>query len=152
MSERSVTPATFVIERHYDLPPARVFAAWSDPAAKRRWFGEADGWSTEQHDLEFRVGGREVFRGAPQGGATYTFDGRYQDIVTDQRIIYAYTMDEDDKRISASLATVEFQADGKGTRLVFTEQGAFLDGYDNPAAREGGTHELLDAMEAELRR
>jgi uncharacterized protein YndB with AHSA1/START domain len=35
----SVEHATFVIERRYDASPARVFAAWADPAAKRRWFG-----------------------------------------------------------------------------------------------------------------
>ena len=39
----------------------------------------------------------------------------------------------DDTRISVSLATVELKPAGKGTRLIFTEQGAFLDGYDDPA-------------------
>jgi len=47
---------------------------------------------------------------------------------------------------------VEFQPQGAGTRLVYTEQGAFLDGYDTSAEREHGTGELLDALGAELRR
>ena len=38
MTERSVTHATFVIERTYDASPARVFAAWSEAEAKARWF------------------------------------------------------------------------------------------------------------------
>ncbi len=38
MTDRSVTHATFVVERRYDASPARVFAAWADPAAKARWF------------------------------------------------------------------------------------------------------------------
>ena len=58
----------------------------------------------------------------------------------------------DETRISVSLATVEFKPEGDGTRLIFTEQGAFLDGYDEPAQREHGTGELLDALGAELRR
>jgi hypothetical protein len=35
---------------------------------------------------------------------------------------------------------------------VYTEQGAFLDGYDDPAGREEGTHALLDKLGAELAR
>jgi hypothetical protein len=57
-----------------------------------------------------------------------------------------------DTRISVSLATVEFKPAGKGTRLIFTEQGAFLDGHDTPAQREQGTGYLLDALGEELRR
>ena len=147
MTERSVVHATSVIERTYDASPARVFAAWADPAAKAGWFGAAGG-----HELDFRVGGREINRGGPPGGPVYTFDARYHDIVPDQRIVYAYDMYLDQTRISVSLATVELQPVGNGTRLLFTEQGAFLDGHDQPQYREQGTGDLLDALGAELRR
>ena len=70
----------------------------------------------------------------------------YQDIVENQRIIYAYDMHIDDRRISVSLATIELKPEGSGTRLIFTEQGAFLDGYDDPGDRERGTRLLLDAL------
>ena len=55
-------------------------------------------------------------------------------------------------RISASVATVELTPDSRGTRMVYTEQGAFLDGHDTPAQREHGTRELLDNLAAELER
>ena len=55
-------------------------------------------------------------------------------------------------RISASVATVELTPDSRGTRMVYTEQGAFLDGHDTPAQREHGTRELLDNLAAELAR
>ena len=51
-----------------------------------------------------------------------------------------------------SLATVELRPAGAGTRLIYTEQGAFLDGHDKPQYREEGTGGLLDALGAELRR
>ena len=47
---------------------------------------------------------------------------------------------------------MELEPEGAGTRLVYTEQGAFLDGYDNPDDRERGTAELLDALGRELER
>ena len=152
MTERSVTHATFVVERTYDAPPARVFAAWANPAAKARWFAGPDEWGPGEHELDFRVGGREISRGGPKGGPVHAFDGRYHDIVPDQRIVYTYDMHLDDTRISVSLATVELKPAGTGTRLTFTEQGAFLDGHDTPAQREQGTGALLDALGAELRR
>jgi uncharacterized protein YndB with AHSA1/START domain len=150
VSERSVTHATFVIERTYDTPPARVFAAWAEPEAKARWFGP-DG-DRGDYELDFKVGGRELNRGSAPDGDVYTYDARYQDIVMDERIVYTYDMLRGDTRISVSLATVEFKPDGSGTKLVFTEQGAFLDGQDTPDLREGGTGSLLDALGVELGR
>jgi uncharacterized protein YndB with AHSA1/START domain len=152
MPERSVTHATFVIERSYDAAPARVFAAWATPEAKRRWFGGPEDWERSGYELDFRVGGRERASGGPPGGQVHTYDARYQDIVPNERIIIAYDMHLDDKRISVSLATVEMKPAGKGTRLTFTEQGAFLDGFDDPRLRERGTADLLDALGKELER
>jgi len=57
----------------------------------------------------------------------------------------------DGTRISVSLATVEFTAAGdSGTHMVFTEQGAFLDGQESPARRAEGMGGLLDALGEEL--
>jgi uncharacterized protein YndB with AHSA1/START domain len=152
VTDRSVTHASFVIERTYDATPARVFSAFADPAAKRRWFvGPADGGSSE-HELDFRVGGRELSRGTGPDGRPYTYEARYQDIVPDRRIVFTYDMYQADTRISVSLATVELAPEGAATRLIFTEQDAFLDGRDNVADREHGSRELLDALAAELHR
>jgi uncharacterized protein YndB with AHSA1/START domain len=70
--------------------------------------------------------------------------------VPGKRIIYAYDMHSDEDRISVSLATVEIEPDGEGTRLSLTEHGVFLDGRDEPARREHGTHALMDALGAHL--
>jgi len=58
----------------------------------------------------------------------------------------------DETRISVSLATVAFRPAGTRTRLIVTEQGAFVVGYDTPTQREQGTGALLGALGAELRR
>jgi uncharacterized protein YndB with AHSA1/START domain len=150
MSERSVEHNTFVVERTYPVTPAKVFAAWSDPEAKARWFGNPD-QGAEEFELDFRVGGSEFSRGEVEGSA-YSYEARYQDIVQDERIVYAYDMHAGDRRISVSLGTVELTAEGDGTRLTYTEQGAFLDGLDTAAQRESGTGTLFDALGDELAR
>jgi uncharacterized protein YndB with AHSA1/START domain len=150
MTARSVQHATFTIERIYDAPPAQVFNAFAAPAAKARWFGGPDEWVKQRHEFDFRVGGRERLSGGPPGGTVHAFDARYQDIVPDERIIYTYDMHLDDRRISVSLATVEFKPAGAGTRLIFTEQAVFLDGFDDAGSRERGTAWLLDKLGASL--
>jgi uncharacterized protein YndB with AHSA1/START domain len=152
MTERSVTHATFTIERTYDAASEKVFAAFADPTAKRRWFVEGEGWHIDEFEMDFRPGGIEtsVFRFGD--GPTGRNDTVYQDIVENHRIIAAYTMTIGGNRISASLATTELEPAGAGTRLTYTEQGAFLDGHDNAAQRESGCRGLLEALAAELGR
>ena len=146
MSERSVTHTTFTLERSYDAAPAKVFKAFADPAIKRRWFVEGEGWEVEEFTGEFKVGGVERSRFRFRGGAPVRNDTSYHDIVPNERIIFAYTMTIGENRISSSLATFQFKPSGTGTQLIFTEQGAFLDGLDSAGPREGGWKELLDAL------
>jgi uncharacterized protein YndB with AHSA1/START domain len=142
MSERSTEHAAFVVERVYDASLDRVFAAWSDPQAKARWFHGSEG----EFELDFRVGGWERGRGTLPDGREYSFEALYQDIVPGRRIVYTYDMLVDGIRISVSVATAEFKPERDGTRLVFTEQGAFLDGHEIPARREHGMGSLLDSL------
>ena len=142
MSERSIEHATFVVERVYDASPDRVFDAWSNPQAKTRWYDGSEG----KFELDFRVGGLERFGGTLPDGREYAYRALYQDIVPGRRIVYTYEMLLDGIRISVSLATAEFKPERDGTRLVFTEQGAFLDGHDMPARREQGMGSLLDSL------
>ncbi len=131
--------ATFTIERVYPATPARVFRAWSNKEAKTAWAYCHAEWPVTDHVFDFRVGGREYLVTGPVGGTRHIFNGHFFDIVPDQRIVYAYDMHLDDRRISVSLTTIEFFAVAGGTRMVFTEQGVFLDGYDDIAGREEGT-------------
>ena len=152
MTERSAIHGTFAIERVYDASPARVFKAWSDPTAKARWFVGPSEWQLVDRAIDFKVGGKEHLSGRFPTGRVSTFDGYYHDIVPDQRIVYSYDMRLNQTHISVSLATVELKAEGSGTRLTFTEQAVFLDGYDDGGGRERGTRVLLDQLGAELRR
>jgi uncharacterized protein YndB with AHSA1/START domain len=142
MTERSVEHAIFVVERRYDAAPENVFAAWSSRDAKAQWFGDP----ADRFELDFRVGGQELHEGIDPRGEPYSFGAVYQDIVEPERILYTYEMLLGETRISVSVATVELRPDEAGTRLVYTEQAAFLDGHDTPAQRQHGMGSLLDAL------
>ena len=145
--KRWVVHATFCLERTYDASPARIWKAFTDPTAKARWFGEPSGqFNLMERSMDVRPGGRERLKGRWRGGVTSTFEAIYYDVVDHERLVYAYEVYLDDRKISVSLATAELKGDGKKTRLTITEQGAFLDGYDDAGSREQGTGELLDAL------
>ena len=144
---RTVVHDTFSIDRRYPAAPGRVFNAFADPATKKHWWADDEIEKNAPHVIDFRVGGRESMAGAiPGDGASFTFEAVYQDIVENSRIVYSYEMTMDGRRISVSVATLEFLADGDGTRLILTEQGAYLDGLDTSAQREEGTRGLLEAL------
>jgi hypothetical protein len=49
-------------------------------------------------------------------------------------------------KISVSQAAIEIMPEAGGTRLVLTEYGDYLDGYDDAGAREHGTNWLMDNL------
>ncbi len=155
MKEPAVIHNTFVIERSYPKPPERVFSAFADPAKKRRWYAAGEHHEIEQFDLDFRVGGAERFRyrfteGSPLPGMYINNEARYQDIVSNQRIVSASTMDLGEKRILASLLTIELLPTDKGTDLICTHQGTYLEWPDGAKLLEAGWRGLLDSLAAEL--
>ncbi|WP_299397712.1 SRPBCC family protein [Pelagibius sp.] len=146
MTDRRVDHETFTIERRFAAPPERVFAAWADPSAKRRWFAEGEGFTLKAYSLDFRIGGAEICDGLEPSGRSFLNETVYHDIVEHRRLVFSYRMVMGGVPISVSLATVELEPAGEATRMVFTEQAAFLDGGDTRSAREGGWGWLLDRL------
>ena len=146
MSKRSATHATFTIERTYAASPQKVFAAFADPRSKAKWFGGPDDWEKSNFTSDFRVGGAESISGGPPEGPKHYYNAIYWDIIENARIVIGYDMHLDDQRISVSLGTTEIKPDGAGTKLIYTEQSVFLDGFDDAGGRERGTRELFDNL------
>jgi uncharacterized protein YndB with AHSA1/START domain len=144
---RSVVHASFHLERTYSAPVERVWKALTDESAKDKWFGGSPReWELLERQMDVRVGGRERVKGRWPNGLVSTFDAAYLDVIPNERLVYSYVMHIDDKKISVSLATMQLRAEGAKTTLKVTEQGAFLDGYDDAGKREHGTGYLLDAL------
>jgi len=149
MGERSAEHAIFRIERVYSALPKRVYQAWTNPEMKARWYGPTD--QVDALLLDYRIGGREHFTGEIPNGLVFGYEAIFHEIVPDHRIVYSYTMDFDKVRVSVSLVTVEITASGDDSaRLLFTEQGVYLDGADTPADREQGTRDMLEALATTL--
>lgn len=150
-SARSIKHASFVIERRLDYSPELVYRAWTQKDAKARWFnGPADKWKEEKREMDVRTAGREVLIGKFVDGSESRFEALYFDVVPEKRLVYAYDMYWQGKKISVTLASIEFVAAGKGTKLMVTEQHAFLDGYEDAGSRERGTQQLMQNLDLAL--
>jgi len=157
MPNPTVIHSTFVIERNYPAPLERVYAAFTDPEKKVRWFAQGGQTEVEKFEMDFRAGGTERtswrFReGSRFPGVALVNEGVYQDIVPNKRIVMASNMTIGDHRMSASLMTFEFLLTESGTDLIVTHQGAFFEGSDGPQMREEGWRKIIERLDAELAR
>ena len=107
--------------------------------------------SSHMNHPDFRVGGKERFHARWPSGMITDFQATYHDIVEGERIILAYDMFHDADKLSVSLLTIEFRAEGDKTRLIHTEQGAYLvGGAEAVQSREHGTTWHIDNLVALL--
>lgn len=141
----------FTVERHYHAAPARVFAAFADPAKKKSWFAVSDSHEITAFESDFRVGGVETVHyrfgpNTPFPGAELTNDGVYHDIVPERRIVSSSHMSLAGRRVSVALVTIELTPEGDGTDVTCTFQGAFFEGSDGPEMRKGGWEKLFDRL------
>ncbi|HTX13017.1 MAG TPA: SRPBCC family protein [Solirubrobacteraceae bacterium] len=147
----SICQHDFTIERRFRQSPEQTFQAFADPGLRQRWFRVPDSWTDTEWSLDFRIGGGELNAGRDPRGNHHVFRSRFHDIVSGERIVFAYDMLLDDRLTSVSLTTVELcRDDHGGTHLIFTEHGAFLDDLEDPAEREHGTGLFLDRLDALL--
>lgn len=149
MGQRSVLHTSFDIDRHFRASPRNVFKAWTDPDAKRRWSDCHADLSDTEYRLDFRPGGSERLRVVYPDGSVQLVQKHYFDIVPNARIIFGYDILLDERRLSVSLVTVQFEPSAQGTRMLYHEQVCYLDGHQDLEQRIRGTNEGFDRLDLE---
>jgi len=140
-----ITHSTFTLERRYPASVERVFQAWANPEARRRWMAQG-----AEHSQNFVVGGLETVKGFDGEGRALTYEARYAEIVPNQRILTTSTLHTEDRLSTVSVTSVEFRAEDANTLVVLTEHGIYLPGQEQPEWREHGTAQQLDTLAAEF--
>jgi len=105
------------IKRFINAPRARVYAAWTDPAQLREWFGPV--WvRTCELVAEARVGGEFRWDVINCDGKEVTIRGDYREVVPGEKIVFTWKHCDDElweNRIST--VTVELSDGDGGTEL-----------------------------------
>ena len=122
----SVTPLeshkpSLTIKRRLNAPPAKVYAAWTDPAQLGRWFGPSETVpGSVKASLDVRVGGKfgVSFDGCMDGNTEYhEVGGVYREVVPNQRLVFSWAWHSTPER--ESLVTISIKPEGSGSLLVF---------------------------------
>jgi uncharacterized protein YndB with AHSA1/START domain len=133
---------TVRIERTFQAPAERVFAAWTSEEVMRRWWQAERGWETTAAEVDLRVGGdvRVVMRD-PAKDAEYGGGGKYTEIEPPARLAFTWLWDGDTRR---TLIEIDFEEHDGATTVRFTHSGL----WDEKAVRshERGWGNILDSL------
>jgi uncharacterized protein YndB with AHSA1/START domain len=125
MEEAALKQKPFLtLERRYPVAPEKVWRAWTDPEAIRRWWAPSPGEPVSVAELDVRVGGRFriVFGGAD--GTAHECAGVYKEIVPHRKLVFTFSWPRTTPE-RVTLITIEFEKRGTETELVFRHEGLF---------------------------
>ncbi len=133
---------SLTLKRHLNAPPAKVYAAWTDPAKIAGWFGP-QGVMSVNAETDVRVGGR--FRVVMHtADDTHDVSGVYREVVPDQKLVFTWAWRTTPER--ESLVTILLRPDGDGTLLTLIHE-QFFDELARDRHGQGWTG-ALDKLEA----
>ena len=133
------------IKRHIKAPRDRVYAAWTDPAQMKQWFGPEN---VQTRDLiaDARVGGKFRWDLTNAEGEKMTMLGEYRELQLSRKIVFTWQwQDDEDWENHTSIVTVELDDADGGTELRLTHEQ-----LPNEASRDGhtrGWNSALDKLE-----
>ena len=112
------------LSRHYPVDAQKLWRAWTDPEAVKKWWGPGPGHSVSLAQLDVRVGGhfRIVFGGAE--GRDHECAGVYREVVPNRRLVFTWTWPNSTPE-RESLVTIVFRAAANGTELDFVHEQLF---------------------------
>jgi uncharacterized protein YndB with AHSA1/START domain len=134
------------LERHYAVPPAKVYRAWTQPEAIKRWWGPAGHATVSLAELDVRVGGRFRIVFGP-GGTENEVRGVYKEVVANRKLVFTWTWPNSTPE-RESLVTLRFLAANGGTTLDFRHEQLFDETVRDNHTR--GWTESLGKLEAFL--
>ena len=105
------------IERLIKAPRDQVYAAWTDPAQMKHWFGPEN---VETRDLiaDARVSGTFRWDLTNSEGEDMTILGEYRDLQPGKKIVFTWQWEDDeDWENHISIVTVELDDADGGTKL-----------------------------------
>lgn len=121
---------TSVLEKHFNVSPARVFAAWADLEQRAKWNSPSDDVVIRYTEDDFSVGGKDVSLCLVGDYIVAEVVGIYHHIATDEQIIYTEIIKSEDQVQGVSQVSVSIAPEGDGTHMVVTLQTAAVSGSE----------------------
>lgn len=133
------------IKRFVKAPRDRVYAAWTDPAQLKKWFGP-ENVQTREIVAEARVGGTFRWDLIDSDGDELTMRGEFRELKSNEKVVVTWQwQDDEDWENHVSIVTVELDDANGGTELRLTHEE-----LPNEESRDGhsrGWNSALDKLE-----
>jgi len=131
------------LERHYPVAPQKVWRAWTDPQALKKWWCPAPGERVSAAELDVRVGGRyRILFGGPEG-TQHEVAGTYQEVVPNRKLAFTWSWPRTTPE-RESLVTILFKESRGGTQLDFRHAQFFDESVRD--AHQRGWQPILDKL------
>lgn len=103
-----------VLERVTDVPPALIWAAWTQPERLKQWFAPKP-WTTPDCQIDLRVGGlcRTTMRS--REGQDFPNTGCYLEIVENQKLVFTDALGADFRPSEKPFFTISITLEPHGT-------------------------------------
>jgi uncharacterized protein YndB with AHSA1/START domain len=135
-------PITLRISRRYALTREKVFLAWTEPQALKKWMAPSDAHQIPVAEVDLRVGGRFRIVMQDPAGEQHRVGGVYREVSPPSRLVFTWAWESTPER--ESLVTVELYDRHGETELLLTHE-RFAD--DDARARHlQGWNNCLDRL------
>ena len=142
MATATATKPSLTIKRRFKAPPAKGYAAWTDPEKVKGWMGPGE-VKAKSAESDLRVGGRYRWVMVAPSGQELDVRGVYREIVPNEKLVFTWSWLSAPER--ESLVTVLLKPDGDGTLLTLTHEQFFDE--DARDQHNNGWNGALDKME-----
>jgi len=124
MEQDTRTKPFLNLVRTYQVPPEKVWRAWTDAQAVKKWWGPTPGDPVAVADLDVRAGGRfRIVFGGPKG-TDHEVQGTYLEVIPNRKLVFTWSWPRTTPE-RESQVTIVFRAVGGGTELDFLHEQFF---------------------------
>jgi uncharacterized protein YndB with AHSA1/START domain len=124
MEQRLATKPSLALNRHYPVAPEKVWRAWTDAEAVKRWWGPGPGEPVSLAELDVRVGGRfRIVFGGPDG-KMHECAGVYKEVVPNRKLVFTWHWPNSTPE-RVSVVTIVFKEVNGETDLLFKHEQLF---------------------------
>ena len=110
------------LSRRFNSPPEKVWRAWTDPEALKRWFGP-DAGKVALAETDVRVGGRFHVVFSTLDGEQHDVSGVYREVQPNRKLVFTWAWKSTPERVS--LVTLAFRPSGSGTEFSMLHEQFF---------------------------
>jgi uncharacterized protein YndB with AHSA1/START domain len=136
---------SLTIKRNLKASPAKIFAAWTDPAKLQKWFLPRADSEVLNLDFDVRVGGRYSITIRHGDGEHKHVSGLFREVMPNEKLSFTWAGDCGGTKGPESIVTVLIKPDGAGSLLTLIHEQ-----IADETARDGfnqGWTSVLDNLE-----